>query len=164
MKNTETRTREGYNTTIRFLVARGLSYDTAQETAQAAWVKGWELCSQLRDSKLVLTWTNTIALNLHRNKVRREPLSQQLPELASSKTNLASIDVRSILKTCQRDDGLVLRRHYLEGFRVREIAQAQGWTEGAVRIRLLRARRAAGKRLAPKGFRSETSQIHSYSP
>lgn len=88
--------------TIRFLVARGLSYDTALETAQAAWLKGWDRRSQLRDSNLVLTWTNTIGLNLYGNKVRREPFSQQLPELASSKTDLASIDVRSILKTCQR--------------------------------------------------------------
>ncbi len=34
--------KKGYNLTVRFLVSRGLSYDSAQETAQAAWVKGWE--------------------------------------------------------------------------------------------------------------------------
>jgi hypothetical protein len=33
---------KGYNLTVRFLVSRGLSYDSAQETAQAAWAKGWE--------------------------------------------------------------------------------------------------------------------------
>ena len=38
--------------------------------------------------------------------------------------------------------------HYLEGYKVQEIARAHGWTETAVRIRLLRARRAAGKRFA----------------
>jgi hypothetical protein len=35
----------------------------------------------------------------------------------------------------------------LEGHEVREIAQAHGWSETAVRIRLLRARRAAAKTL-----------------
>jgi DNA-directed RNA polymerase specialized sigma24 family protein len=45
---------------------------------------------------------------------------------------------------------MVLQRHYLEGFKVQEIAQQQGWTETAVRIRLLRARRTVGKRLGRK--------------
>jgi DNA-directed RNA polymerase specialized sigma24 family protein len=45
---------------------------------------------------------------------------------------------------------MVLQRHYLEGYKVQEIAQQQGWTETAVRIRLLRARRTVGKRLGRK--------------
>jgi DNA-directed RNA polymerase specialized sigma24 family protein len=72
---------KGYNLTVRFLVSRGLSYDSAQETAQAAWVRGWEKLGQLRDSRLVLTWMNTIALNIHRSCLRREPFLQALPEL-----------------------------------------------------------------------------------
>jgi len=138
----------GYNLTVRFLVSRGLPYDTAQETAQAAWVKGWERIGQLRDQSMVLTWMNSIALNIHRSYVRREPLFQVLPELSTApKVNLAAIDVRRILKTCKNNDRIVLQRHYLEGFKVQEIAMEQGWTETAVRIRLLRARRTVGKRL-----------------
>jgi DNA-directed RNA polymerase specialized sigma24 family protein len=45
---------------------------------------------------------------------------------------------------------MVLQRHYLEGYKVQEIAQQQGWTETAVRIRLLRARRSVGKRMGRK--------------
>ncbi len=138
----------GYNMTVRFLVSRGLSYDTAQETAQAAWVKGWERLGQLRDSSMVLTWMNSIALNIHRSCVRREPFLQALPELPTPpKVNLAAIDVRRILKTCKKNDRMVLQRHYLEGYKVQEIARAHGWTDTAVRIRLLRARRAVNKRL-----------------
>jgi DNA-directed RNA polymerase specialized sigma24 family protein len=44
----------------------------------------------------------------------------------------------------------VLQWHYLEGYKVQEIAKQQGWTETAVRIRLLRARRSVGKRLERK--------------
>jgi len=76
---------------------------------------------------------------------------QTLPELSTPpKINLAAIDVRRILKTCKNNDRMVLQRHYLEGFKVQEIAQEQGWTETAVRIRLLRARRTVGKRLGRK--------------
>jgi RNA polymerase sigma factor (sigma-70 family) len=141
--------KKGYNLTVRFLVSRGLSYDGAQETAQAAWVKGWERLGQLRDSNMVLTWMNSIALNIHRSCMRREPFLQTLPELSTPpKINLAAIDVRRILKTCKKNDRMVLQRHYLEGYKVQEIARAHGWTETAVRIRLLRARRAVGKRFA----------------
>jgi DNA-directed RNA polymerase specialized sigma24 family protein len=140
---------KGYTVTVRFLVSRGLTYDSAQETAQAAWAKGWERLAQLRDSNMVLTWMNSIALNIHRSCMRREPFLHPLPELATSpKVNLAAIDVGRILKTCKQNDRLVLQRHYLEGYKVQEIAHANGWTETAVRIRLLRARRAVGKRFA----------------
>src|SRR5579862_3443337 len=139
---------KGYNLTVRFLVSRGLSYDSAQETAQAAWTKGWERLGQLRDTNMVLTWMNSIALNIHRSYIRREPLLQTLPELSTPpKINLAAIDVRRILKCCKTNDRMVLQRHYLEGYKVQEIAKSQGWTETAVRIRLLRARRSVGKRL-----------------
>jgi DNA-directed RNA polymerase specialized sigma24 family protein len=112
-------------------------------------VKGWERLGQLRDSNMVLTWMNSIALNIHRSCVRREPFLQTLPELSTPpKVNLAGIDVGRILQTCKKNDRLVLQRHYLEGYKVQEIARAHGWTETAVRIRLLRARRAAGKRFA----------------
>jgi RNA polymerase sigma factor (sigma-70 family) len=142
---------KGYTLTVRFLVSRGLPYDSAQETAQAAWAKGWERIGQLRDHSMVLTWMNSIALNIHRSYIRREPMLQALPELSTSpKVNLAAIDVRRILKSCKHNDRMVLQQHYLEGFKVQEIAQQQGWTETAVRIRLLRARRTVGKRLGRK--------------
>jgi RNA polymerase sigma factor (sigma-70 family) len=143
--------KKGYNLTVRFLVSRGLSHDTAQETAQAAWAKGWERLSQLRNANMVLTWMNSIALNIHRSYIRREPLLQTLPELSTPpRINLAAIDVRTILKCCKTNDRIVLQRHYLEGYKVQEIAQAHGWTETAVRIRLLRARRTVGSRLGMK--------------
>src|SRR5919199_4743249 len=114
----------GFNLTVRFLVSRGLSYDAAQETAQAAWAKGWERLGQLRDSNMVLTWMNSIALNIHRSFIRREPLLQTLPELSTSpKVTLAGIDVGRLLKVCKHNDRMPLQRPYLEGFKVQEIAQ-----------------------------------------
>jgi RNA polymerase sigma factor (sigma-70 family) len=139
---------KGYGLTVRFLVSRGLTYDIAQETAQAAWARGWERLGQLRDPRMLLTWMNSIALNIHRSFLRREPLLHALPEIPTPpKVNLAAIDVKRILQCCRKKDRIVLERHYLEGFKVREIASEHGWTETAVRIRLLRARRSVGERL-----------------
>jgi len=91
---------------------------------------------------------NTIAINIHRSCIRREPLLQVLPELPTPpKVNLAAIDVRRILECCKTKDRLVLHRYYIEGYKVQEIAKSQGWTATAVRIRLLRARRSVRKRL-----------------
>jgi RNA polymerase sigma-70 factor (ECF subfamily) len=139
---------KGFNLTVRFLVSRGLSYDSALDTAQAAWAKGWERREQLRDPSLVLTWTNSIALNIHRTYLRREPQTQVLPDLqAPPRMNVAAIDVSRILESCKPNDRAVLEGHYIEGYKVQEIARQFGWSETAVRIRLLRARRSVEKRL-----------------
>jgi RNA polymerase sigma factor (sigma-70 family) len=138
----------GFPLTVRFLISRGLSYDSALDTAQAAWTKGWEHLAQLRDPSLVLTWTNSIALNIHRSYLRREPQTQKLPDLiAPPRMNLAAIDAGRILEDCRPNDRVVLEGHYIEGYKVQEIAERHGWTETAVRIRLLRARRSVVRRL-----------------
>ena len=140
---------KGFDRTVRFLVSRGLSYDAAQETAQAAWARGWERREQLRDPNLVLTWTNSIALNIHRTYLRREPQTQTLPELqAPPRMNVAAIDVNRILGDCKPNDRLVLEGHYIEGYGTQELARQHGWSETAVRIRLLRARRSVQKQLS----------------
>lgn len=139
---------KGFNLTVRFLVSRGLSYDSALDTAQAAWAKGWERREQLRDPSLVLTWTNSIALNIHRTFLRREPHTQILPDLqAPYRMNVAAIDVKRILNECKPNDRAVLEGHYIQGYKVQEIASKHGWSETAVRIRLLRARRSVERRL-----------------
>jgi RNA polymerase sigma-70 factor (ECF subfamily) len=149
---------KGFNLTVRFLVSRGLSYDAALDTAQAAWAKGWERREQLRDPALVLTWTNSIALNIHRTFLRREPQTQTLPDLqAPPRMNVAAIDVKRILNECKPNDRVVLEGHYIEGYKVQEIAKQNGWSETAVRIRLLRARRSVERRLSkPKNSRLRT--------
>ena len=150
---------KGFNLTVRFLVSKGLSYDSARETAQAAWAKGWERRGQLRTPSMIFTWMNSIALNIHRSFLRREPLMQPLPELSTTpKINLAAVDVNRMLDSCKKGDRLVLVRHYLEGYKVQEIASENGWSETAVRIRLLRARRNAGERLA-RGCRSLANAV-----
>jgi RNA polymerase sigma factor (sigma-70 family) len=139
---------EGYRSTVRFLVSRGSTWDDAEETAQAAWTRGWERLGQLRDPQMVLTWMNSIALNIDRSFFRRKPLLHTLPEIPTTpKINFAAIDVERILQCSRKRDRFVLQRHYLEGFTTQEIASERDWSKAAVRSRLLRARRSAGQRI-----------------
>lgn len=143
--------KQGYGRTARLLVKQGLSWDGAWETAQAAWVRGWERRGQLRDSNMVITWINTIALNMYRSSLRREPFSQDLPDVpAPPEKHLAAIDAQFILQSCKKKDRMVLESYYLEDRNAEEIARAQGWTEMAVRLRLFRARQAAAKTLTAR--------------
>ncbi len=133
---------KGFQLTLRFLLSRGISHEIALDTAQAAWARGWEKRAQLQQPELLLTWTNTIALNIYRTLLRRESPSEPLPEIESAVSlNVAAIDVERILTYCKPKDRTVLENHYILGFKAREIAQLQGCSESAVRLRLLRARR-----------------------
>ena len=138
---------KGYDLTVRFLLSRGLPRDTANEVAQAAWVRGWERHGQLRNDDFVVTWVNTIALNVYRSLLRNENLAnreaQKAPVVA---INLAAIDVGRMLNACGVRDRTLLQE-YMDGFTMAEIARKHNSTETAIRIRLLRVRRAARGRV-----------------
>src|SRR5271170_3333503 len=138
---------KGFTLTVRFLLSRGAQREYAMEVAQGAWVRGWERLHQLRDESTVVTWVNTIALNAYRRVMRREAPCQDLPEIPSPHgIDLAAIDVHRILSYC-RPSERVLFEQQMDGATTEEIARQQGVTETAIRIRLLRARRATRSRL-----------------
>jgi DNA-directed RNA polymerase specialized sigma24 family protein len=136
---------KGFDLTVRFLISRGLQRDTANEVAQAAWVRGWERHGQLRNDDFVITWVNTIALNVYRSLLRNETLVTrevgQIPDRVVA-IDLAAIDVSRMLSSCASRDRILMEQ-YMDGFTMAEIARKHNSTETAIRIRLLRARRAA---------------------
>jgi DNA-directed RNA polymerase specialized sigma24 family protein len=138
----------GFELTVRFLLARGIHRENAKEVAQAAWVRGWERLGQLRNESLVITWVNTIALNVYRSLIRREPVERDLGEVAGKTAgiDLAAIDVARILRFCRPCDRILLEQS-MRGLTTAELAEQQGVSETAIRIRLLRARRDARARL-----------------
>jgi len=100
----------------------------------------------------VITWVNTIALNAYRRVMRREAPSQELPEIVSPHgIDMAAIDVHRILNYC-RPSERVLFEQQMCGATTEEIARTQGVTETAIRIRLLRARRATRSRLEKRAM------------
>jgi DNA-directed RNA polymerase specialized sigma24 family protein len=142
----------GFDVTVRFLLSRGVPRERAGEIAQAGWAKGWERLEQLRDEDLVITWVNTISINVYRSVLRSEPVYENLPELWTKPcVNLAAIDLARILKLCRPCDRALLEQQ-MRGVTPEEVARKHGVTETAVRIRFLRARRSARLRIE-KGSR-----------
>jgi len=89
-------------------------------------------------------------MNVHRSVLRSERTYQSLPDFyTKGEVNLAAIDLARILKFCCPRDRALLEMQ-MQGDTAEEIAQKQGVTETAIRIRLLRARRAARSRIERK--------------
>ena len=133
----------GYTATVRFLLSRGARQEGAREAAQAAWARAWERLDQLHNESLVHTWVNTIALNAFRDSLRYEGRVRALREQSGGfEFDHAAIDAAQILRLCSAADRRLLEQQ-MRGATAREIARQHGSSETAVRIRLLRARRAA---------------------
>jgi RNA polymerase sigma factor (sigma-70 family) len=144
---------QGFRRTVRLLCARGASADHAEDVAQAAWMRGWERLHQLRDEGMIVSWVNAIAVNVHRYTIHREDRYQTLPDLCGqagidlapidlAHIALARIDAARILTLCRPRDR-VLFEQQMGGLTTEEIATEQGVSATAIRIRFLRARRAA---------------------
>jgi RNA polymerase sigma-70 factor (ECF subfamily) len=137
----------GFDRTVRFLVSRGAARDGAMEAAQSAWARGWERLDQLRDERVLLTWINSIALNVYRGLLRRERLAVPLRESHSEfQIDMAPLYVESALKLCSRRERALLQLQ-LEGISAEEMAGQKGVSTTAMRIRLTRARQVLRKRL-----------------
>jgi len=134
---------QGFKRTVRLLRSRGASVDGAEDMAQAAWVRGWQKLEQLRDEGMILNWINTIAINYHRREIRVQ--GRYLPLLdvcGGAGLDSACLDAARILMLCRPRDRMLFEQQ-LDGLTTVEIAKKQGVTPTAIRIRILRARRAA---------------------
>lgn len=141
----------GFDRTVRFLKTAGVPTDSAAESAQAAWARGWERIDQLRDSGAVVAWISSIALNIFRSHMPKRVRFEALGEIpVSPQVNLARIDVDRLLRGCPMKCRTLLEAYYLEGIEIQEIASKDGQTETAVRVRLLRARRLVNRLMRSK--------------
>jgi RNA polymerase sigma factor (sigma-70 family) len=133
---------DGGPRTTRFLLSRGCSLTVAEELSQAAWAKGWEHHSKLRERVKVLNWVNSIAFNLFRSEFRRPEVTVPTPDVPMApRTGPEAIDVQRILQMCSPIERELLKKHYLAGYTSTEIAQYLGCSAVTVRIRLWRLRR-----------------------
>lgn len=143
----------GFERTVRFLISKGARGDGAQEAAQAAWVRGLERLNQLRSDSSVFTWINTIALNFYRSFLGRDSQTQILQDVPGrERIDVSAIDVERVLRRCRPCDRTLLEQH-MEGVTMEEIARENGVTETAIRIRMMRARRAARSHMEKKPYR-----------
>lgn len=142
-----------WKSTITYLTSRGIPLDTAVECAQAAWVTGWERLVQLRDDSVLVSWVNVIALNYSRRAMKKATCHVEwTPDREpGEEMNLSAIDIAQILHSSSPKDRVVLEGQ-LMGRSAQELAREQGMTESAMRIRCMRARRAARQRCEPRNM------------
>jgi DNA-directed RNA polymerase specialized sigma24 family protein len=139
----------GFPATRRFLQLRGAPLEEAEEIAQAAWVRGWEYRSQLRDPVLVGYWVNSIARNLYRARFRA-PLSVPLEpahDREGGSIDVNAIELNGLLRHCSHRDRALVEKS-LEGYSAEEIAKDAGITPTGIRVRLLRVRQALRRKIA----------------
>lgn len=143
---------QGHQKTIHFLMSCGFAEDQAQESAQMAWVTGWQRRYQIRDVAKTLSWVNTIALNFARSVVKGRRRMEALPEsLHQEAPDVgALIDAHRILEWCSPRDRNLLRERYLEGADIGDLARDHCCTRLAIRVRLHRARRAVLEKFQKK--------------
>jgi RNA polymerase sigma factor (sigma-70 family) len=147
---------KGFESTMRLMLARGANSDHAREVTQAAWAKGWEYLHQLRNPAMVVPWINTIAMNMFRNLSRHAwlELPPEIPTGSpSGSSDLATMVVSRVLEVCNPKERQLFEQQ-MEGMTTHEMAAASGASETAIRIRLLRARRAVKERLERRAARS----------
>ncbi|MEO5926402.1 MAG: sigma factor-like helix-turn-helix DNA-binding protein [Bryobacteraceae bacterium] len=103
---------------------------------------------------MIIPWINTIALNQYRRLLRgggrEEEWKPEYNEIATNATalNWAAIDIGRILESCRPCDQSLLKAQLL-GVTSKEIAEREGVSATAIRIRLLRARRSARQSCEP---------------
>lgn len=132
----------GYRSTVRFLLSRGVPARAADDVAQAGWTRGWERRHQLKEAGKVVSWINRISLNLFRNRLRRQKPTEEAGDLACRPSvNAAVIDVERGLARCSAEDRRLIRSYYLEGYTSRELGRLERCKPGALRVRVLRAKK-----------------------
>lgn len=120
-----------------------------QDAVQEAVLKAWQKLDSLRDERFFETWLTRILINECFNllSARRSALSlDAVPELpaAPAGSDRALHDAVLALEEKLR---LPVLLHYMEGYRVREIAGILKLPEGTVKTRLARAKREMKKYL-----------------
>lgn len=132
-----------YKGTVRFLLSRGISPSTAEEIAQAAWARGWERLSALRETSKVGAWVNTIALNLLRRHVQNSKrLVALYPNSDSPRVTPCAerTDAHKMLNALSEDDRRIMLMHAVQGCSSKEIGNACRLSDVAVRVRLCRSK------------------------
>jgi DNA-directed RNA polymerase specialized sigma24 family protein len=137
----------GFNRTVRLLSSKGVSHQDATEIAQAAWVRGFERREQLFSPDCVAPWVNSIALNLLKDEFRRPETCWPVQfEVPCSANPLQRAIATELFASCTKWDAQLLKRRYVHGYTMDEIASLMNLEVTSVRVRLHRLRRKLIKR------------------
>lgn len=138
---------KSFLSTLRFIRSLGANSDTAEEVAQAAWVRGWQCRHQLIHLELIVAWINTIARNLYLSFIARERRFGELQEFAVPCPLLRIVETDSLMEVCTQSESKILTLYYVEGYTALEIARQENSCPTTVRVRLMRIRRSLRARM-----------------
>jgi RNA polymerase sigma-70 factor (ECF subfamily) len=141
------------------LIACGVRSDeTARDLAQEVALRAWRRLATLEDPRSFTAWVRRIAANaardhLRRVAVRREEELEQALELAGDDDPYADAERRSelrlMLAALEDEDAEVVELLVAraDGISVEALAVRSGLSEGALKMRLMRARKRLRERL-----------------
>ena len=135
-------------------VMLGGSHD-AEDAVQETLIRFFRKAPVFRGAEHEKAWLITVAANLCRDALRKRARRMQTelhgPEPAQEEMREGGI--LAALATLPEKYRLVLALHYVEEYRVEEIARMIGRTPSAVKMRLQK-----GRRLLEEAYRKECSQ------
>lgn len=127
--------------------------DAMQETVLTC----WEKIDTLKKDELFRTWMIRILINKCNAIYRQRSCfmsDENLPELSAEEAEYANVEWMELLKCLEEKYRTVIILYYVEGFKVREIAQILDVSESTVKGRMADARKQVEKFYrAERGFK-----------
>ena len=130
-----------------------LRYDAdCEDAVQEALLKAWKKAGSLREERYFETWLIRILINECRNIGRRKKtadaeLTENIPAPQGGETPLYVA-----LMCVESKHRIILELHYIEGYKLREIARMMSVTENTAKARLFRARKELKKQIEEETF------------
>ncbi|MBQ8506990.1 MAG: sigma-70 family RNA polymerase sigma factor [Clostridia bacterium] len=113
----------------------------AMDAAQEAVLRAWEKLESLREARYFETWLTRILINVCRTMLASRRSAVPLESVAEpAAPEGAHPALHDALMALEGELRLPVMLHYMEGYRVREIAQMLEIPEGTVKSRMKRAK------------------------
>ena len=128
----------------------------AEEIVQETWIRAVQGLADFGWHSTLRTWLIGIAVNVARERRRRQTRNQPRPALQvveGGRSPGAKLDLERAIAGLSPAYREVLLLHDVEGYTHREVGQMLGIDEGSSKSRLSRARRVLRERLAARGGR-----------
>jgi len=126
--------------------------EDARDMVQETFLRYMRACPRLQDADHERAWLLTVAMNLCRNHLRQQKAHATLPLEAVADPISLPEDTPLLDRLSALPDKIkiVLLLHYVEGYKVREIAARLRLTQSTVKMRLQK-----GRKLLAEQYREE---------
>lgn len=123
-----------------------------EDAVQEAIFRAWQKRNSLRDARRFDTWMIRILINQCRDIQRRHRYYVVTDALPEPSAEGASGELREALLRLDEKQRLCMLLHYIEGYKVKEVARMLGLGESAVKARLMRGRQRLKEMLSEEAL------------